>query len=189
MALTANEQKQFQLESRAKLSKAQTPIEKLRYMCLARGASGINGLGRQFRVMDDDSNRQLSKEEFTKGCNDFGCHLSPDEVDKLFADIDTDKSGCIAFDEFLRALRRRIDLVKKAFSLLDKSGDGVITPADLKGVYNAKSHPKYQNGEWTEQDVFREYLKTFECGSSEVDGKVSFRLFEFLNQPWRLLLG
>ncbi|VDK49295.1 unnamed protein product [Dibothriocephalus latus] len=132
MALTANEQKQFQLESRAKLSKAETPMEKLRFMCLARGASGINGLGRQFRVMDDDSNRKLSKEEFTKGCNDFGCHLSSDEVDKLFAAIDTDNSGSIGFEEFLRALRppmsqRRIDLVKKAFSLLDKSGDGVIT--------------------------------------------------------------
>ncbi|VDN13600.1 unnamed protein product [Dibothriocephalus latus] len=49
----------------------------------------------------------------------------------------------------------------------------------MKGVYNAKSHPKYQNGEWTEQDVFREYLKTFECGSSDVDGKVTWD--EFLN--------
>lgn len=42
---------------------------------------------------------------------------------------------------------------------------------DLRGVYNARSHPRYLNGELSEKDVLNEYLKTFES-RGEVDGKV-----------------
>lgn len=41
-------------------------------------------------------------------------------------------------------------------------------------VYNVKMHPKYQNGEMTEEQIFRKFLNTFEVGSAEVDGKVRF---------------
>ena len=29
-------------------------------------------------------------------------------------------------------------------------------------VYNAKKHPKYTNGEWTEAQVFTHFLKSFD---------------------------
>ena len=41
-------------------------------------------------------------------------------------------------------------------------------------VYNVEKHPKYQNGEMTEEQIFRKFLNTFEVGSAEVDGKVRF---------------
>jgi len=168
---------------RKKLAKATDPLEKLRFSCLSRGASGINGLSRQFKIMDDDGNRQISKEEFKKGCKDFGSGLANDEVDSLFDTIDKDHSGSLDFDEFLLSLRppmskSRVDLINKCFKLLDKSGDGVITPEDLKGVYNARNHPKYKNGDMSEKEVFLEFLKTFEC-KGEIDGKVTWE--EFLN--------
>ncbi len=33
-------------------------------------------------------------------------------------------------------------MIDKAFLKFDKDGSGVITGADLRGVYNAKCHPK-----------------------------------------------
>jgi hypothetical protein len=66
----------------------------------------------------------------------------------------------------------------------------VVTIEDLKGymlyeiyqdywwhiwilirVYNASKHPKYMNGEWTEEQVFRSFLDSFDSPDDK-DGKV-----------------
>ena len=39
-------------------------------------------------------------------------------------------------------------------------------------VYNAKQHNKFKNGDWTEQQVFEEFLKKFDS-PNDPDGKVS----------------
>jgi len=68
--------------------------------------------------------------------------------------------------------KARMVLIQKAFMKLDKTKDGEITVEDLRGVYNAKHHPKYQNGEWTEDDVFRKFLESFDT-PGDADGKVA----------------
>jgi calcyphosin len=47
---------------------------------LARGASGIKGLARAFKIMDDDNSRSLSFKEFKKGMNDYGVYLESEDV-------------------------------------------------------------------------------------------------------------
>jgi len=56
-----------------------------------------------------------------------------------FYDVDGD--GNISYDEFLSGLReplneRRLNMVKKAFSMLDRSGNGEITTSEIAGIYD-----------------------------------------------------
>ena len=55
-----------------------------------------------------------------------------------------------------------------------RNHDGHITIEDLRGVYVAKKHPKYLNGDWTEDDVLRHFLDCFDMGHHK-DGVVRFR--------------
>lgn len=81
------------------------PVKKLRLLCLSRGATGILGLGRMFRQMDDDGNRQLSFEEFLMGLREIGFEVSEEDAKSMFDSFDSDRSGGINMEEFLVAVR------------------------------------------------------------------------------------
>lgn len=160
-----------------------SPLEKLRAQCLSRGANGIKGLGRTFKIMDDDQSRSLDKAEFKKGLRDYKVDLDKETTDQLFDSLDVDHSGTLDFDEFLIALRPpmnngRKQLVFKAFTKLDKTKDNVITIEDLKGVYNVTKHPKYLSGEWDEDKCLGEFLVSFDS-KDNADGQVTEE--EFMN--------
>jgi len=156
---------------------ATDPIEKLRAQCLARGASGIKGLGRAFRIVDDDNSKSLEYNEFKKGMENYGVYLdSEQEYRNVFEKFDADGSGSVDFEEFLRNLRppmnnRRRKLVAMAFNKMDKDGSGHITIDDLKGVYDVTKHPKFRSGEWTEDQILDKFLAAFDT-PDDYDGKV-----------------
>ncbi|XP_043925911.1 calcyphosin-like protein isoform X2 [Protopterus annectens] len=180
---TARHDREMAMEAKKKLAQCSDPIDKLRLQCLSRGSAGIKGLARVFRIMDDDNSRSLDMKEFLKGLSDYGVLLEKEEALQVFRQFDRDGNGTIDFDEFLVTLRppmsnARKDVIMQAFRKLDKTGDGVVTIEDLRGVYNAKHHPKYQNGEWTEDQVFRSFLDNFDSPYDK-DGVVTKE--EFIN--------
>ncbi|XP_070213749.1 calcyphosin-like protein isoform X3 [Bos mutus] len=185
MAGTARHDREMAIQAKKKLTVATDPIERLRLQCLARGSAGIKGLGRVFRIMDDNNNRTLDFKEFVKGLNDYAVVMEKEEAEELFRRFDKDGNGTIDFNEFLLTLRppmsrARKEVIMQAFRKLDKTGDGVITIEDLREVYNAKHHPKYQNGEWTEEQVFRKFLDNFDSPYDKdgVDGAPFLKVLE-----------
>uniref|UniRef100_A0A914USZ9 EF-hand domain-containing protein n=1 Tax=Plectus sambesii TaxID=2011161 RepID=A0A914USZ9_9BILA len=106
MAATARTEKELKDKCTKQLrGGVEDPLEKLRLQCLTRGASGIKGLGRMFQIIDDDGSRKLQRAEFDKGLHDYGIDLSDDEKTAIFAQLDKDGSGCLDYEEFLKALR------------------------------------------------------------------------------------
>ena len=183
MAATSRSNYELKRASKEALDRTTDGVEKLRLACLARGASGIKGLGRTFRVFDDDGNKSLDFQEFKKGLRDYGIHMDPQEVQEIFDAFDRDGSKVLDFDEFLVALRPpmtkgRKKIVHKAFNKLDKTGDGLITNDDLRGVYDVTKHPKFVSGEWSEDECFRNFLKCFDS-PCDCDGVIT--LDEFIN--------
>lgn len=181
MSGTARHTKEMIEAAKVKLAASTDPVDKVRLTCLSRGVHGIKSLGRMFKIMDDNGDKRLCLYEFKKGMRDFGCDVSPEEMVEMFNAFDADKTGSLSFDELLSALRPpmrkcRRDLVMRAFKKLDRTNTGEITIDDLRGVYSAKFHPKYMNGQWTEEDVFLEFLKTFDS-PNEPDGIVSWDEF------------
>ncbi|NXO64772.1 CAPSL protein, partial [Phainopepla nitens] len=180
---TARHDQEMAIKAKRSLSKTSDPLEKLRLQCLAKGSSGIKGLGRAFQVIDGNKSRSLDFNEFLRGLRNYAVLINKEEAEELFQIFDKDGNGRIDFDEFLVTLRppmsnARKEIILQAFQKLDKTGDGVITIEDLRGVYNVKYHPKYLNGEWTEDQVFRAFLDNFDSPYHK-DGKVTTE--EFMN--------
>jgi calcyphosin len=142
-------------------------MDRLRQKLKSRGAHGMIGLQRNFKIMDDNHSLSLDKYEFSKAMTDFMLGFNQTELNSLFEAFDTNRNGVIEYDEFLRQIRgpmnaRREKMVDLAFAKLDKDGNGYVDINDLTGVYNGKFHPDVIAGKKTERQVLSEWLSTFD---------------------------
>jgi hypothetical protein len=64
-------------------------LQAFRDKIAARGARGIMGIGRLFRIFDDDGSKSLCAPEFKKAINDFRVGLTDREIERLFKIFDT----------------------------------------------------------------------------------------------------
>jgi Ca2+-binding EF-hand superfamily protein len=125
--------------------------------------------------MDDNNSRTLDREEFRKALKDFKIEVPDDQIAVVFNAFDLNRDGTIDYNEFLRIIRGdlsqvRLALVRKAFLKLDRDGSGIVDINDIRDVYNASKHPDVMSGKKTENQIFNEFLETFETHHNIMNG-------------------
>lgn len=129
-------------------------------------------LGKIFKALDANGDGKLSKEEIMNGYEEhFGKLLNEDEIDQLFHDVDTDRSGFIDYSEFIVAtMSSKKNLSEEkltaAFKLFDTNGDGTISPSELKNVLSS-------SGQISDETI-EEILKQ---ADENKDGEIEFDEF------------
>jgi len=145
-----------------------------------RGSMAIRGIGRVFRILDDNRNRQLDANELMWGLKDFDIHLSEEQVRVLISHFDRDGSETVSFDEFLRALRgelseSRVGYIRQAYNKLDINKDGLVTLDDIARIYDVSQHPDVIDGKKTPEEAYREFMSLWD--TQVADGIVTFDEF------------
>jgi len=132
-----------------------------------KGGRGIINLARQFRLFDENNSKTLELNEFSKIIKDLKLNLNDDEIKEIFSSFDIDKSNSINYIEFLKQLRgemneKRKNIVLKAFDKLDLDKSGIVELNEIKSLYNFKNNKDVLNGKKSEEEVFNEFIETFE---------------------------
>jgi len=140
----------------------------------AGGISSLKTLGVQFKLLDKDNSGSLNKTELEEGLNNFmrgfKVLLAKQEIVSLFKYFDADGSNSITYDEFLRGIRgnmpeRRLELVRRAFSILDLNGDGKLTLEEIAKRYSVAENPLVKSGKLSEADALRNFIAHWHIGA------------------------
>ena len=151
-------------------------LEKVKASLNARGVKTIRGMGRSFKIMDDNGDRKIDKQEFYWGLKDLGATISKNEAGILLEHLDLNKDGVVSYDEFLYGIRgapnaSRQEIIDVAFRKFDLDGNGTVTSADLRTVFDTSTHPKVISGEMTDEEVYVQFLASF--GDKNGDGVIT----------------
>ena len=92
---------------------------------------------------------------------------------------DIDGDGSISFDEFLRRLRepltaRRLNMVKKAFQIMDKDSSGKVTVNDIYQVYDVTRNKDFIEGKKSREEILNDFLAGFEGVKGNRDGIITW---------------
>ena len=157
-----------QTEEEAREERVNTAFKKFKKEILSRGSGGLISLNRQFKLFDENNSKTLDYDEFTHALKEYKISLDDDEILKLFNQFDKNADGIIEYEEFLKEVRgpmneKRKDIVTKAFNKLDIDRSGYIDMNEIKHTYNAKNNPDVRQGKKTEEDVYTEFMETFQA--------------------------
>lgn len=64
-------------------------------------------------------------------------------------------------------------MVLKAFAMLDKSGNGVITVADIVQIYDVSMNPDFLERRATKEQILNAFLNNFEGPRGNKDGSIT----------------
>ena len=141
------------------------------------GTTSLISLMRLFKLNDINNTKELELYEFSKSLHEFETELSEEEITNLFSYFDKDNTGLINYISFINAIRgpmnqKRVLIIKEAFKKLDIDKGGQVELAEIKMQFNAKNDKDVKSGEKTEEEVYTEFVDTFQMNH---DNKVGPR--------------
>ena len=131
------------------------------------GTTSLISLMKLFKLNDIDNTKELEFYEFQKSLHEFETELTDEEISDLFNYFDKDKTEYINYINFINAIRgpmnqKRIAILKEAFKKLDIDKSNQIEISEIKSQYNAKNDKDVKSGEKTEEEVYTEFVDTFQ---------------------------
>lgn len=149
-------------------------MERVRAKIAERGGlNGIRSLGRIMRIMDDNGNGKLNRDELKYGLRDFGVDLSDKDLDTVIKTFDRNGDGQVDYDELLIGLRGNMSRVRRevtmqAFEKLDRDGSGEVTIEDLREVYHVSDdHPDVAAGRSSKDEALVQLLDNFDSPAKD----------------------
>ena len=139
----------------------------LRSILIERGYTGIMSMRRTFMLMDENSSKKISFDDFDKMFKTFRYDLSEKEINNLFNYYDEGRNGYIKYDEFINDLfgnlnQFRKNVLKQVFDKLDKEEKGFITVGTIRHEYNPRGNPLVRQGKRCEDEILAEFLDVLE---------------------------
>lgn len=151
-------------------------LNKVKFQLHAKGLDVVTGIYDYFQSFDLDGSGQLDKVEFENFLHKVGMFLTTQELTVVFRNFDLNGDKQIHYKEFLEALRcdfveKRESVVKYAFQMIDNSGTGQLSVADLVTRYNAANHPRVKLREKQAEVIAAEFEAglTLRAGGDTVD--------------------
>ena len=83
-----------------------------------------------FNLVDRDGGGTITKEELGELMDTLGIDATPEEIDLMISEIDSDSNGEIDFEEFVAVMSRKVnatytaDQVKNAFKIFESGAPG-----------------------------------------------------------------
>ena len=185
-----------QTEEEAKEENVMTALKKFKKEILSRGSGGLISLNRQFKLFDENNSKTLDYDEFSRALKEYKISLDDDEILKLFNQFDQNGNGIIEYEEFIKIVRgplneKRKAVVTQAFNKLDIDRSGFIDMNEIKHSYSAKNNPDVRQGKKTEEEVYTEFMETFQANHLLRSGPRSKRITyeEFLDYYNTISMG
>ena len=185
-----------QTEEEAKEENVMTALKKFKKEILSRGSGGLISLNRQFKLFDENNSKTLDYDEFSRALKEYKINLDDDEILKLFNQFDQNGNGIIEYEEFIKIVRgplneKRKAVVTQAFNKLDVDRSGFIDMNEIKHSYSAKNNPDVRQGKKTEEEVYTEFMETFQANHLLRSGPRSKRITyeEFLDYYNTISMG
>ena len=139
----------------------------LRSIMIQRGYIGIMSMRRTFMLMDENSNKKISFDDFDKLFKTFRYDLSETEINNLFNYYDKGGNGFINYEQFINELcgnlnQFRKNILKQVFDKLDNEEKGFITVGIIRHEYNPRGNPLVRQGKRCEDEILAEFLDVLE---------------------------